>query len=342
MNQGMPVENPALPLVTIVIVPRERFSVAWESLQSILAHTTDIDYRLIYVDAGSPEPLRSQLRAAADEHGFTLLRVDHFLSPNQSRNRALPHIATRYAAFCDNDILMSPEWLSRLVACAEETGASIVTPLLYEGRPEQQIVHCAGGDFHIEESADAQGGKRRRVVERMHLQKRKLPEVQPAPMRSRTTLAEFHCLLVRSEALRALGPFDEAFLNTKEHLDFCMNMLDSGGSIYFEPSSVVTYVFNRPLTSLDYRFFMLRWSDDWELRSLEHFISKRQLDRDRYFQNRIANRGWRRHLAIWRPMARRLSFGYRNKVFSRVLWALDRYLLNPLIVRQHRRQAGQA
>ena len=74
MNRGMPVDNNPPPLVTIVIVPRERFSVAWESLQSILAQTGDLDYRLIYVDAGSPEPLRSQLRAAADEHGFTLLR----------------------------------------------------------------------------------------------------------------------------------------------------------------------------------------------------------------------------------------------------------------------------
>jgi GT2 family glycosyltransferase len=337
----MPVDNNPPPLVTIVIVPRERFSVAWESLQSILTQTGDLDYRLIYVDAGSPEPLRSQLRAAADEHGFTLLRVDHFLSPNQARNLALPHLGTRYAAFCDNDILVSPGWLSALVACAEDTGASVVTPIIYEGKPEQQIVHCAGGEFRIDESSDAQGRRQRRVVERMHLQKRKLPEVTPAPVRCRTTLAEFHCMLVRSEAFAALGPFDDAFLNTKEHLDFCMAIADSGRSIYLEPSSLVTYVFNRPLTGADYRFFMLRWSDDWEVRSLEHFIAKRRLDRDGYFRNRIANRGWRRHLAIWRPFARKLSFGYRNKALSRIFWAFDRYLLNPLIVRQHRKQAGQ-
>ena len=34
-----------------------------------------------------------------------------------------------------------------------------------------------------------------------------------------------------------LGPFDESLLNTKEHLDFCMNVMALGRTVYFEPDS---------------------------------------------------------------------------------------------------------
>lgn len=326
-------------LVTIVIVPRERFSFARESLQSILSQTADVDHRLIYVDAGSPAPLAADLDAMARKHGFTLLRTGHYLSPNQARNLALPLVDTRYVAFCDNDILVTPGWLRHLVDCAEETGAAVVTPLTCEGTPAHQTVHCAGGDFRIEQSEHG-GQVGRRVVERMHLQKRKVADVLPQLARRPTTLAEFHCMLVRSEVFAALGPLDPEFLNTKEHLDFCMNVIDSGRTIYLEPKSVVTYIFNKPLEAGDFRYFMLRWSDDWELRSLRRFMDKRQIEHDAYFDNRIANRGWRRHLAIWRPVARKLSFGRRNKLLSRALWQLDRWLLNPFIVARHRRQLG--
>jgi glycosyltransferase involved in cell wall biosynthesis len=330
--------QPLDQLATVVIVPRERFSFAWESLQSILEHTPKLGSRLIYVDAGSPPPLAAQLRELAAARGFTLLRVEHVLPPNHARNLALPHIRTRYAVFCDNDIVVSPGWLTEMVACAEDTGCAVVTPLTCEGQPLHQTVHCAGGEFRIAET-DGQGRPHRHVVERMHLQKRKVADVAPTLTRTPTTLAEFHCMLVRTEVFDKTGPFDPEFLSTKEHLDFCMTIGDAGYQIYFEPKAVVTYIFNKPLEQGDWRYFMLRWSDDWEVRSLRHFMAKRQLDADGYFDNRIANRGWRRHLAIWRPVAKTLSFGRRNRYLSRLLWMVDRYCINPVLVRQHRRQA---
>jgi GT2 family glycosyltransferase len=321
------------PLVTIVIVPRERFSYTRESLESVLANTKDTPYRLVYVDGGSPEPVRDYLRTMADSHDFTLVRSEAYLAPNHARNLAMPHVKTKYVLFYDNDVVVTPGWLSALIACAEETGGAVVTPLVCEGVPEHTVVHCAGGDFQIEEEA-ASG---RRVVERMHLQKRKVADVRPKMSRTKTTLAEFHCMLVRSDIFDRIGLLDPEFLNTKEHLDFCMSVMNLGETIWFEPASLVTYIFNKPLERSDYAYFMLRWSDAWEVRSLKRFMAKWNLAEDDYFRNRFDNRGWRRHLAIWRPVARQISFGKRNKVLSRALWMLDRAMINPIITRRHRK-----
>jgi hypothetical protein len=78
-------------LVTIVVSPRERFSVSARSLDSIYEHT-DAPFDLVYVDGGSPRHVRDHLARAASERGFTLIGSESFLSPNHARNRALRHV----------------------------------------------------------------------------------------------------------------------------------------------------------------------------------------------------------------------------------------------------------
>jgi hypothetical protein len=57
--------------------------------------------------------------------------------------------------------------------------------------------------------------------EKMYKQKQQVTEVLPQLQRKQTELAEFHCVLVRTEIFEQIGFLDEAMLNTKEHLDFC-------------------------------------------------------------------------------------------------------------------------
>lgn len=86
---------------------------------------------------------------------------------------------------------------------------------------------------------------------------------------------------------------------------------------------------------------MLRWSDAWEVASLTRMREKWRLDDDGYFANRISNRGWRRNLAIWRPVANTLSFGRQNRLLSRALFAFDRFVLNHFISERYRRRYGE-
>ena len=61
------------PLVTIVVVPRERFSCARASLESIYEHTT-IPFELVYVDGNSPKDVYQYLKAKSQEKQFKLVR----------------------------------------------------------------------------------------------------------------------------------------------------------------------------------------------------------------------------------------------------------------------------
>jgi GT2 family glycosyltransferase len=309
------------PIVTLVVVPRERFSYTQESLESIYENT-EFPFNLIYVDGNSPRKVRRYLEAQAQERNFKLIRTDYYLSPNHARNIGLSHVDTKYLVFLDNDVVFSPGWLKALVNCAEETDATVVGPLMCEKKPIHQRVHFAGGESHI--VVDVKG--RRHLREKMYKQGQNAVELRPKLQRTQTELSEFHCTLVRTEIFEQIGYLDEAMLNTKEHLDFCMDVANVGGTVYFEPDSLVTYVPGPPLELSDLHFYMLRWSDAWTLGSLQRIREKWDLSEDGYFQTKYKKLGVRRISTIIKPFVRKVSFGNENKPLKRFLKKLDRKL----------------
>ncbi|MGH8002299.1 MAG: glycosyltransferase family 2 protein, partial [Brasilonema sp.] len=296
------------PIVTIIVVPRERFSCTQESLESIYEHT-DFPFKLIYVDGNSPAKVRRYLETKAQEKNFEIIRTNYYLSPNHARNIGLNYVDTKYLVFVDNDVVVSPGWLKALVTCAEETGATVVGPLMCEKKPIHQRVHFAGGESHI--VTDIKG--KRHLREKMYKQGHNARELRPQLKRTETELAEFHCTLVRTQIFERIGYLDEAILNTKEHLDFCMSVVQVGGTVYFEPDSLVTYIPGPPLEWTDLHFYMLRWSDAWTLGSLQRIREKWDLSEDGYFQTKYKKLGVRRIATIIKPFVRQVSFGFENK-----------------------------
>ncbi|WP_009631384.1 glycosyltransferase family 2 protein [Synechocystis sp. PCC 7509] len=315
------------PTVTIVVVPRERFSCTQDSLESLYEHT-DFPFQLIYVDGNSPAKVQQYLQAKAHEKNFKIIRTDYYLSPNHARNIGLSQVDTKYLVFIDNDVIFSPGWLQALVTCAEETNATVVGPLMCEKKPIHQRVHFAGGESRV--VTDIKG--KRHLREKMYKQGHQVTALRPQIQRTQTELAEFHCVLVRKEIFERIGYLDEGMLNTKEHLDFCMTVAQVGGKVYFEPNSLVTYVPGPPLELSDLAFYMLRWSDAWTLASLQRLREKWDLSEDGYFKTKYKKLGVRRISTIIKPLVRRLSFGAENKPLKRMLKFLDRkvnsYLTN--------------
>ena len=319
--------------VTIVVVPRERFSAARESLESVFQHA-DIPFELVYVDAGSPTPVQRYLEAQARIRHFRLVRIDHYLTPNRARNVGLGLVKTPYVVFMDNDVVVAPRWLEPLVACMRATGAAIVSPLICGGLPLHEVVHCAGGESGIR--VDRVGDRlERHIIEKIHLQGARVDDVRGELDRRKTGLAEFHCMMVRTETLERIGRLDEHLLNTKEHVDLCLTVTEAGGSIYFEPASVVTYV-PVPLTWRDVPFYMLRWSDAWEAASLRRLGDKWRLTEDQYFKNRSERLGWRRRNYMVKPISRRLAFGRRFSWLENALVRLEKVLNRRLAERYAR------
>ena len=139
--------------VSVVIVPRERFSCAAESMRSIVTHTPDAT-EFLCVDAGSAPDIAAELSDLAAAHDVQLIRTEDMLSPNQARNAALLRCDDlEYVVFIDNHVLVDEGWLEALLKCADETGAAAVGPLYLVDESSDPKVHTAGGYFDIEERA---------------------------------------------------------------------------------------------------------------------------------------------------------------------------------------------
>jgi GT2 family glycosyltransferase len=292
------------PCATIVVVPRERFSETQRSLEDLYAHTT-LPFHLIYVDAGAPPPIRRYLEKAAGQRRFQLIQVDRFLSPNEARNLAQRHVRTKYVVFLDNDVLFTPRWLEEMVRCAEETGAWVVGPLYLIGELSRQTIHMAGGVAHITE----EGGQRIFWDEHL-LAGSPLADVRASLHRRQCDYVEFHCALVRNDVFESLGPLDEKLLSIHEHIDLGLLVQKAGGSVYIEPSAVITYVPPPPCDSSDFPFFMMRWSDAWNRATIHHFAKKWGFSSVRFFGDPASLDG-EDTILRWARGHRRLMTGLR-------------------------------
>ena len=355
------------PQVTIVVVPRERYQFAHESLESLYENTA-FAFNLVYVDNNSPTQLQKYLSVQSESKGFKLARSNRYLSPNQVRNVGLSFVETKYVVFVDNDVIFAPNWLTALVDCAEATDATIVGSLVCQYQPFHEIVHCAGGEYlsakeyaefaagkpcpsdrclddganapaslqdfepigSVSLAPDGERGLRPSVPkelcpdrgcgshrsewlleEKTPYQNQRVNAVRDRLKRKTTGFVEFHSMLVRTKIFQQIGMLDEKFCCTKEYLDFCMSVTRAGGTIYVEPDSVVTFRTHPPAPTMnwsDLPYFMLRWSDAWELSNLRHFQQKWNLKENKYFQRRYKKLGKRRREALIDPLMEKAAF----------------------------------
>lgn len=246
------------PRATVAFVPREVFSTTQRSLETLYLRTRE-PFELVCIDGGSPPAVQQYLEAEARRRKFTLLRTDHYLTPNQARNLAAAHTRTPYIAFVDNDALVTEGWLAALVDCAAETGAWVVGPLYFEFLPEGRRLHMFGGECCI-----AVNDRGERVYyERHHHAHQLLSDVAEPLVRQETQLIEFHTVLLDMRVFAELGPLDEGLLSNGEHGDLCLMVRNAGRRVYLEPKSQITYAPPKQLDAADEEFFNLRWSEAW-------------------------------------------------------------------------------
>jgi len=268
------------PQVTIVIVPRERFSHSERTLETVYQETT-VPFKLIYVSAGTPKPMYDRIAAQAESKGFTLIHSDRFLSPNQARNLGAREVSTEYLVFLDNDALVTRGWLEALMNCAEETGAWVVGPLYLFGEIERQKIHMAGGILKFTEQ---QG--QRVLYDEQYLFDTPMANLKAPLRRSVWDYAEFHCMLVRTDVFTKLGPLDEKLLSHQEHIDLCLEVQKAGGTVYIEPTAVTSYIPPSACEESDLAYFMLRWCEAWNLTTVHHFNQKWNVATVRFFTDK--------------------------------------------------------
>jgi len=255
------------PKVTIIVLPHERFNVALRSLDNIFEHTS-MPYDLVYVDVNSPNHVCEGLRQRQEKYGFTWVRKDHFIQPNEARNIGLSHANTPYLVFIDNDVLVTDGWLEALMDCAEETGAWLVGPLILETGDGKTRIHSTVSESQFDE---ASGIVRNRITN----QKATL-EALSVNHRHPSELLEYHCILIKAEAIEAIGgKIDEGVKNTRSHMDLCWSVRNAGGKIYFEPNCRVQYLRYYPIEDQsDADYVKFHYDDEAIRESIRYFESK--------------------------------------------------------------------
>jgi hypothetical protein len=233
------------PDVTIGWFPRERFSVAAESLKSLLENSPPC--RLIIVDGDTPQRYLDEIKAILGNCPVEIVSTGRYILPSAARNLIVGMAQTKYVALVENDVLFTPNWVETLIAACEETPADVATPILFEGRDQKEHFDKKLG--HIRHS------------ERHPGKYEVLPLSSPrnsCTTRTKVDFVEQHCLVFRMSAFERIHGFNE--LNTRDDIDLGMALHDAGLSAVLEPSVKVNFVGPswRPADD-ELPFFRFRW-----------------------------------------------------------------------------------
>jgi len=263
-----PGDSPA-PRVTLLMTARERHRLTERAIDSILRNTA-CGYRLIYADGSTPDALRDRLRERAADGRLDVVRVDPELWPNDIRRQLIGSVDTEYVVFIDNDVIVEPGWLEALMACADETGAGAVGPLyLIGGGGAPARVHMAGGTI---EWSDTPTG---RVMRESHAHVNEDPDRLETPaVRAPCGYVEYHCVLVRTAAVRDGAPFDPRIRCVHEHIDLSLALERRGFATWMEPAARVTYLAAEPWALAEVPYRRRRWSHEAGDASIAAFCSK--------------------------------------------------------------------
>jgi len=257
------------PRASIIMIARERHALTESALEYINRNTAQ-PYRLIYTDGQTPDWLWQRLEQRASEWGLELMRQHEPLWPQTLRNRVLDSITTDYVVLIDNDVLVSPGWLEKLIACADETNAGIVGPLyLWGDGVKPPLIHMAGG--YLEKTTTAAGD----ILKQYHpYENAEYGKVVAELSRKECDNVEFHCMLIRTSVLKQMGGFDESILNVHEHVDTCLAAKKLGWTTYIEPAAQVNFLHFAPYRLGDIAMLRWRWADASTETSIKAFCNK--------------------------------------------------------------------
>ncbi|MFO0566315.1 MAG: glycosyltransferase family 2 protein [Polyangiaceae bacterium] len=233
----------SFPEVSIVIPTHAARDLCRSCLASILHFTGWANYRVVVVDDASRDGTRDMLRALARrEAGISLVRLEKRVGFPRAVNAGLARSSGRYVVLLNDDTVVGPGWLSRLVAALERNpDVGMVCPVTNQIANQARIdVDYATLDemaTFAYERAFEQGG-----------------ELAEAP-----SLALF-CAALERAALEALGGLDERYdIGLFEDDDLSMAIRRSGQRLAIALDAFVHHVGQATFGKLDDAAYLTLW-----------------------------------------------------------------------------------
>ncbi len=209
--------------VEIIVCVHNALEDVRRCLESVAQHTTP-PYAMILVDDGSDAPTRDYLAGFAQAHAATLLRNEEALGYTFAANQGLRHSVADYALLLNSDTIVTPEWLDRLVACAESgPRIGVVGPLSNTASWQSVPDIAADGDWAANPlpagvSVDEMGRLVAKHSARLY---------PPMP------LLNGFCFLIRRQLIDEIGIFDEESFGAGygEEDDYTLRARSAGWSL---------------------------------------------------------------------------------------------------------------
>jgi GT2 family glycosyltransferase/glycosyltransferase involved in cell wall biosynthesis len=211
----------ANPLVSVVIPTFNKAEYLYQCLESLLANT-DVPFEVIVVDDASQDATSELLERAKN---VTWVRNDENLEFVRSCNRGIGLATGRYLLFLNNDVTVTPGWLSTLVETIERDPrhGAVYGKLV---RPDGTLQE-AGSIVWRDGSALGYG-------------RDDDPDRPEYSYLREVDYGSAACLLVRADLVRQLGGFDERYAPAYyEDADLCFGIRRLGHRVVFQPDVTV-------------------------------------------------------------------------------------------------------
>lgn len=210
------------PRVSIVIPTHDAAPLLLRTLDSVATCTLDVAHEVIIV-ADRPSELTRQLLDRVD--GARIVENDGPAGYLHASNAGIARARGAYVALLNDDVEVTPGWLSALVTAleADPTRGAVGPRLVLPDGSLQE----AGSIVWADGSTTGYG--------------RGLPGLAPEVLHRREVdFCSAACLLVRRAPLQALGGFDPRFAPAYyEDVDLCFGLRALGFSVWVEPGAWV-------------------------------------------------------------------------------------------------------
>lgn len=214
------------PLVTIIILTRDRVELLRQCVQSISDRTDYSRFEILIFDNGSKDAeTLDYLQGISGWEGMTVMRNEEPFNFSRLNNLAVRHARGEILAFLNNDIeATEPGWLTEMVSHAARAEVGAVGARLWY--PDGTLQH--GGVVL------GLGG----VAGHAH---HRVPQGHPgyfnrAFLQQNCSAVTAACMLTRKDVFLALGGFDERNLSINfNDIDYCVRLDARGLQVVWTP-----------------------------------------------------------------------------------------------------------
>jgi len=221
----------AYPKVTIIILNFNGLKDTELCLKSLLK-TKYQNFKAIVVDNGSEKNEAEILLKKFKNKKFIFIRLNRNYGFTGGNNKIFPKIKDKYIVLLNNDVEVTPNWLSILVKTMEKDGRiAVAQPKILWYKKKEYFDYAGGcGGFIDLFGYPFTRGRIFETLEKDNGQYDKMCNI---------FWASGAAMIIRKKTLDKIGYFNEIFFNYMEEIDLSYRIHRTGYKIVCQPKSVV-------------------------------------------------------------------------------------------------------